>query len=411
MTGTLQVKKLNSGKSYYYVKLSYKDPRTQTWKSKTLSTKLEEKNNKRKAENMIRTYIDQYSYLEELPMPYSSAITPNITLNDYLDLWLQEKEHHLKISTYEAYVYRSTRIKKYFESQEPKLIEVTPRMLDVFFKYSLKYGKINQKTKEKEPLSVRSVRSYKSILYALFDQAVIDGLIKQNPVVSVKVAGKKNHEYSEELLFLTEDEVSDLLHLIAEQYPRLLGIAFMGAYYGLRRSEILGLKWSAIDFNKKTLSIEHTVVRVKTTHAEDSTKTHSSKRILNLFETAEKCLQQLYQEQQENKLFFGATYKNKDNYIFTWEDGSAYAPDYISKSFQKATKQFGRPEITLHKLRHSCASMLINKGWDLKKLQYWLGHSDAQTTLNIYAHFNRQRLNTSTNDLSEISLASSDLFV
>ena len=54
--------------------------------------------------------------------------------------------------------------------------------------------------------------------------------------------------------------------------------------------------------------------------------------------------------------------------------------------------------------------MLINKGWDIKKLQYWLAHSDTQTTLNIYSHFDKQRLNTSVNDLSEISLATADLF-
>ena len=70
----------------------------------------------------------------------------------------------------------------------------------------------------------------------------------------------------------------------------------------------------------------------------------------------------------------------------------------------------GRPEITLHMLRHSCASMLIYIGWNPKKLQYWLGHTDTQTTLNIYSHFNKQRLNTSENDLSEISMATADLF-
>lgn len=71
---------------------------------------------------------------------------------------------------------------------------------------------------------------------------------------------------------------------------------------------------------------------------------------------------------------------------------------------------FGRPEITLHKLRHTCCSILINKGWDLKQLQYWLGHEDAQTTLNIYSHYNKQRLNSCENDLSEISMMASDLF-
>lgn len=410
MTGTLQMKTLASGNTYYYVKLSYKDPRSNSWKSKTLATGLEVKNNKRKAEAMIRKFVEQYSYLEELPSDLDTSLSPDVTLCDYLDLWLKDKERDLRKSTYEGYTYRVNSIKKYFESTNPKLVDITPKMIDTFFKYSLKYGKINQKTHEREPLAVRSVRSYKSILYAAFNQAAIDGLIKSNPVIGISVHGKQNKEYREEFLFLTEEEISDLLHFISKHYPRLLGIAFMGAYYGLRRSEILGLKWSAIDFKKKTISINHTVVRVKTTNAEDSTKTQSGKRTLNLFSTAEKCLQQIKQEQEYNKKFFKADYQNTEGYIFTWEDGSPYDPNYISSLFCKATKEFGRPEITLHKLRHSCASMLINKKWDIKKLQYWLGHTDTQTTLNIYAHFNRQRLNTSDNDLCEISLASADLF-
>lgn len=411
MTGTLRIKQTSAGKSYYYVKLNYKDPRSDSWKSKTLATGLEVKNNKRKAESMIKELIEKNSYLEELPLEYNTAINPNITLCDYLDLWLADKEKDLKQSTYEGYAYRVNCIKKYFEAKNPKLIEITPKILDMFFKYSLSYGKINQKTHEREPLAVRSVRSYKSILYAAFNQAAIDGIIKTNPAIGITVHGKKNKEYSEELLFLTEDEISDLLHFMSRYYPKLLGITFMGAYYGLRRSEILGLKWSAIDFNKKTISINHTVVRVKTTCAENSTKTQSSRRTLNLFDTAEKCLYQIRQLQEYNRTYFKDDYQNTDDYIFTWEDGRPFDPNYISELFCKATKEFGKPEITLHKLRHSCASMLINKGWDIKKLQYWLGHTDTQTTLNIYAHFNRQRLNTSENDLSEISLAAAGLFV
>lgn len=121
-------------------------------------------------------------------------------------------------------------------------------------------------------------------------------------------------------------------------------------------------------------------------------------------------MKKIQEKQQGNKKFYKSDYQNHEKYIFTREDGRPYDPNYISRQFQKATKEFGRPEISLHKLRHSCASMLINKGWDIKKLQYWLGHINTQTTLNIYAHFNRQCLNASENDLSEISLASADLF-
>ena len=84
-------------------------------------------------------------------------------------------------------------------------------------------------------------------------------------------------------------------------------------------------------------------------------------------------MKKIQEEQQSNKKFYKSDYQNTEKYIFTWEDGRLYDPNYISKQFQKATKEFGRPEISLRKLRHSCASMLINKGWDIKKLQYWLG--------------------------------------
>ena len=82
MTGTLQIKEQRSGNSYYYVKLCYKDSRTGTWKYKTLATKLEVRNNKRRAEAMISKFIEQYSYLEELPTDYDHLINPDITLCD-----------------------------------------------------------------------------------------------------------------------------------------------------------------------------------------------------------------------------------------------------------------------------------------------------------------------------------------
>ena len=174
-------------------------------------------------------------------------------------------------------------MKNYFKAKNPKHVNITPKTLDIYFRYCLQYGKVNQKTHKREPLAVRSVRDYRSILYSVFNQATIDGLIKINPVASVSVRGKSNKEYQEELLFMTEDEISALLHFIFEKYPHILGIAFLGAYYGLRRSEIPGLKWSAIDFSQKAIILNHTVVRVRTTKADDTTKTQSSMRVLNFF--------------------------------------------------------------------------------------------------------------------------------
>ena len=283
MTGSLQKKKLASGKEYYYVKLSYIEKSTGKRKSKTLGTGLEVKNNRRKAETFKKECIEKYAFLENIS---ECTLDANILLCDYLDKWLRDKIIDLKTSTHEGYSYRVKRINDYFSPKQLKLIDLTPKDLDLFFKYCLQYGKINQKTKEKEPLSVRSVRSYKSILNAAFSQACIDGLVAANPCIGVPVHGQKNGDYSEEMLFLTEEEVSELLHFLAEYNPRLVPITFMGAYYGLRRSEILGLKWDCVDFKKRLLHIRHTVVRVKTVDASDKTKTKESRRSLNLFQTA-----------------------------------------------------------------------------------------------------------------------------
>lgn len=361
MKGTVQSKTTKKGVEYLYIYLDYIDPITQKRKQKVVSTGLAAKGNKRKAEAMVKDMIEKYQYLEAPQANLPS--NRHITLCDFLDSWLSGKKRELRQSTYEGYACRSHSIKSYFQGKNPELISLTPKDFNDFFKYSLEYGKVNQKTHKREPLAVRTVRSYRSILHAVYNEAIING------------------------------------------------ITFMGAYYGLRRSEILGLKWQAIHWEKGTISIQHTVVRVSTVMAEDATKTQAGSRELNLFDTARSCLLQVKRQQEEYRAFFGTEYKNKDGYVFTWEDGHPYDPNYISHLFTKAMTEYGRPEITLHKLRHTCRSLLINKGWDLKKPQYWLGHSDASTTLNIYSHFNRQRLNESQNDLNSISAAASDIFM
>ncbi len=410
MTGTVHEKTMKSGQSYLYIRISYKDASTSKWRQKWVPTGLTTKGNRKRAAAMIPDILEEYAYLEALPEDIDPDIPTDILFVDYLDLWLKGKERDLRQSTYEAYQYRIALIRNYFEPKNLKVREVSARVLNVYLQHELEYGKVNQKTGELGPLSVRSVRSRRSLLKSVFDQAIIDGLISRNPADAVRVRGKKDADYEEDKLFMTEDEVTDLLRFLAKKYPRLLPIAFFGAYLGIRRSELLGLRWSAVDFEKRTISIENTVVKVKSVVESSSTKTRSSHRKLPLFDNAYKCLMQVRQEQEDYRQFFGNTYQNTGDYIFTQEDGSCYDPNLLSRRFEKATRQYGRPEITLHKLRHSCASMAINRGWDVKQLQYWLGHSDIQTTLNIYAHYDRQRLEDVGNDMNQMSQKVAGLF-
>lgn len=309
------------------------------------------KGNKCKAENLVNEFINQYSYLEQLSV-IQDNIDPDIELCAFLDLWIEEKSYDICGNTCDTYKSRIVTIKRYFAPRHIRLKDITPKILTDFYHYSLKYGKVSQKDQSLHSLSVRSVRSCKGVLFAAFNDAIIKGIVPTNPVRDTKVTNKKNRNFSEEMLFLTEDEIREMLLFLGENVPFLKPVAFVGVYYGLRREEILGLKWSAINYRRKTLTICHTVTGNKTIYAEDKAKTRSDYRTLNLFPTAELCFQKVKHEQDENKAFFGNAYQDTKNYVFTHEDEHPYRPDYITNKFSKAMKAFGRPEITLHKLRN-----------------------------------------------------------
>lgn len=97
-------------------------------------------------------------------------------------------------------------------------------------------------------------------------------------------------------------------------------------------------------------------------------------------------LLELMKRQKERGIY------DKNGYVFRWEDGRTYDPDYITKLFKKAVERCNAvPEnMTFHGLRHSCCAFLFEKGWDLGKVQNWLGHSDITVTANIYNHVSRK---------------------
>lgn len=402
MEASVQSKTQRSGRSYFYIVLSYKDFKTEKNKTKWVSTGLEVRGNKKRAESMIPEIKEKYAFLERKNGSIYDYDKKEFLVADYVSEWLARKRIELFTSTYEGYVTRAKHIIDYFRERETLIIDLTPKDIDDFFVYLLKYGKTNQKTKELEPLKVRTVRSIRGVFGMAMEQAIIDGIIKKNPVHDVKVKGKKDIDYRKKECFMTAEELKDFLRFLGKEYPRLFPIAYMCAFYGLRRSEILGLKWSAINFQKRTIMINHTVVRIITKEARDATKTKSSERELELLEHIAPVLMSLKKKQEKNKEKFGRAYINNEDYVFTWEDGKQYDPDYLSKLFKKASAKYGRPEITLHKLRHSCASALFELGWDMKKIQYWLGHSDWNTTMNIYTHYNRKKLIEGNTDLDKL---------
>ena len=165
-----------------------------------------------------------------------------------------------------------------------------------------------------------------------------------------------------------------------------------GAFYGLRRSEALSLKWDAIDFENDSITIRHTVTSVTLDGkvqlvASDTTKTKSSLRTLPLVPFVKERLLVLKKEQGNNRRLCGRSYRKQfAGYVCINEMGDLIKPHYVTEQFPKLLDANGLRRIRFHDLRHSCASLMLANGVPMKQIQDWLGHSDFSTTANIYAH-------------------------
>lgn len=166
----------------------------------------------------------------------------------------------------------------------------------------------------------------------------------------------------------------------------------VAAFYGLRRSEALGLKWDTIDFERDTITIKHIVTNAKIDGkceivCADRAKTKSSLRTLPLVSNIREKLLALREQQKENRRVCGNCYSKKyDGYVFVDAMGNIFNPRSVTANFSKLLELKGLRHIRFHDLRHSCASLLLANGVPLKHIQEWLGHSDFTTTANIYAH-------------------------
>ena len=302
---------------------------------------------------------------------------------DYLKHWLEYKKGKIELTTWEGYKsIVNNHFVTYFTPLNLTIKEVTPKHIINY--YNDKVG--NQLRRTNHGLKYSSLRKHSVILKSILNQALLEEIIDRNPALKIPLP-KKESDVSKPT-FLTASQAQKLLEIFNGHH--LKPLIYLTLYYGLRRGEAIGLKWSAIDFKNNTLEINHTITCASTTIAKDKTKTESGKREYIILPEIKEVLILIKAEQKKNKKFFGKSY-NKTDYVFTWPDGRPYSPVYVSQSFQKNLKKNDFPHIRFHDLRHSCASILYDKGWDLKDIQTWLGHADIQTTANVYTHISKSR--------------------
>lgn len=354
---------------YYAIVSYYVDGRR---KQKSVSTGLPVKGNKRRAleflENLKRTYETKES-MENMD-------GSRLLMTDYMDEWLKIVKPLVERATYKSYDNMvSARIRPHFEKLNLLLTEVEPKHIKMLYDEIWEQG-----------YTTNTVIHYHAVLHQALAYAVKNDYILSNPADRVKRPKKNKHISS----FYTKEEILTLLD-IAKDDPIYIPIV-LSAYYGFRRSETLGMRWSAIDFENETITVNHKVTELtengKTiVYAEDKLKTKSSYRTLPLIPVVEEKLLEHKAKLERNQKLFGNSYcKEYMDYVCVDEMGKLFRPNFVSDHFGWLLKKYGLKKLTFKELRHSCASMLVAEGIPMKSIQEWLGHSNFSTTADIYSH-------------------------
>ncbi len=363
----------------FYVVLNYRD---ENGKRKTpwISTNLPVKGNKKRAENFMmdvrRNFVPpNVQRIEEREAMQKG----DILFTDFLLKWLRVAKSTVKLTTYASYEMMATRIIiPYFETLNIKLKELTTEDIQEFYNAQL------------ERVSANTVIHYHAVIHRALKYAVKIKTIQSNPAVNVERPRKEKFIGS----FYDKKEINTLFDII-QGHPLEVAIK-LAAFYGLRREEIIGLKWTAIDFENNTLTIQHTVTECNLDGkhievASDTAKTDSSLRTMPLVTNFREMLLAKKEKQEHYRKLCGRSYcKEYLDYIFVNEMGERWKPRYLSDGFKRILEQNGLRRIRFHDLRHTCASLLLANNVPMKKIQEWLGHSDFSTTANIYAHLDFQ---------------------
>ncbi len=356
---------------------------------KWISTGLKAKGNRMFVKKELDKYIDEYSYLETGNDP------SEVIYSEFLTQWHEKRKEQIELSSWQAYsAVINTHIKPYFEEKKFTFKDMTPKNITEFYDYLSKHG--NKLTGE--GLATATIKKIASVIKLSLADARVLGIIETNPAIELKIPKVKGQKQIKKV-YMTKEEAQKVLDAFKDD--PLQPMVYMALFYGLRKSEVLGLKWENVDFEENTFEIRSTLVKNTTIIESNKPKTEESNAVFQMLPQIRKILLKLKAEQDEFKQIYGSSYKDK-GYVFCHPDGRYYRPDGFTRSFQRRLKNAGMPPMRFHDLRHSAASVLFDLGWDIEKIKNWLRHRDIETTSNIYTHISKERKRLMVEELEDL---------
>ena len=373
VSGHLQQKKGN-----WYIVLNLHDE-TGKRAPKWIATHLPGQGNKRRAEEMLLQARQQYTDIYGKPDPSGPLFA------DYMLQWLARMKGKVSPTTYRNYKYViENNICPYFRERGIPLRGLRAIDLEEYYAYLQEQG-VSPNT---------AIHHHANIHKALKDAVRLD-LVDRNVAEIADRPQKQKYlpaHYS-------ASEVNQLLDKLRGHWMYVPVV--LSVFYGLRRSEVLGLQWGSVDFENKSITIQHTRIYGDSDGTDavierDILKRKSSYRTLPIPETVWTLLYNL------KTVRYGKAPAPNDVYVCLNREGEPVAPNYFTQCFKQFLRDNDLREIRLHDLRHTCASVLIQNRVPLIEVQQWLGHSTLETTADLYAHLEYETKLASAETLKKI---------
>lgn len=363
---------MKSGK--HYVVFDYKDASGKR-KRKWVSTGLAEKCTKKALNLAINKIIEAFekSIAEGAVVIYKNALPDSATeLRTFFSEWLAYIKPNTARTTHQAYSGIARRFIEFVQENYPAVTLDTLDHTHVqsYLNHKLDAGCMGS-----------TVKQYYLALHTAFAYGVKMEVLQKHPMEKMNIPRADRHEAT----FYNADELNALFEVF--KGDRIELIVHIAAYYGLRRCEILGLKWDAIDFQNKTLSVQRKVVSdydesgKMHLYVESRLKTNATRRTLPLIPHIEEMLLERKQAEENSKEI-----SDFDGFICRDCSGNMISPDYVTSRFGYMIKKSGLRHLRFHDMRHSCASLLLANDVPMKEIQEWLGHSSYTVTANLYSH-------------------------
>ena len=297
------------------------------------------------------------------------ATGPQQTLQKYLESWLEEvHKPTIRLTTYVKY-------RKIIDSHivpalgHVRLQKLTPQQVQSFYR-----------KKEREGLSPKTINSIHGVLHKALDNAVRWNLVARNVCDAVSPP----RIVKAEIQPLTMEQARVLLR--AARGHRLEALIVLALTTGMRRGELLGLKWQDINLEKGTLQIRRTLdYYAKIGYVESEPKTAKGRRNIVLPSFVIEKLKLHRDQQLEAQAQSGDEWEDL-GYVFTGLHGGRLNPRYLVKMFDRLLKEAGLPHMRFHDLRHSAATLLLSMDVNAKVVQEILGHSNISMTMDTYSH-------------------------